>query len=278
MIAVSSTGHGADFVEDTRTVMTLPLCGSATVAVDDDEFLVRPGDMFVLGPSERKSRLRPGSPHDTYESFTVITPENRPPDLQSLASGLRSAEHFSAPDTRREKLTELLRFCFEFLATSELVTSRSIRLQEALIEDALIETLTPTAGIRRRPNALANRAADIIEESYADAITVTDLAAILGTPLRTLQKQFRAAHGITVRDYLSSVRLSALRRALETGGEEVSVTSAALDAGLFHLGRASAAYRRRFGELPSETLRRNDGGRSEGGALDRTTRKPGAQD
>lgn len=36
-----------------------------------------------------------------------------------------------------------------------------------------------------------------------------------------------------------------------------TVTSAATECGFFHLGHFSMSYRRHFGELPSETLRRS---------------------
>jgi AraC-like DNA-binding protein len=37
------------------------------------------------------------------------------------------------------------------------------------------------------------------------------------------------------------------------------VSDAALDSGFVHLGRFAVAYRRRYGESPSETLRRTRG-------------------
>ncbi|MBN9274969.1 MAG: helix-turn-helix domain-containing protein, partial [Mesorhizobium sp.] len=44
--------------------------------------------------------------------------------------------------------------------------------------------------------------------------------------------------------------------ALREADEKTSVTDAAYAAGFGHLGRAASAYRRRYGETPSETLRR----------------------
>jgi transcriptional regulator GlxA family with amidase domain len=49
-------------------------------------------------------------------------------------------------------------------------------------------------------------------------------------------------------------RLERVRAALLTSEESTSVV--ALDAGFTHLGRFAAAYRERFGELPSATRSR----------------------
>jgi transcriptional regulator GlxA family with amidase domain len=52
--------------------------------------------------------------------------------------------------------------------------------------------------------------------------------------------------------YLRNVRLDHCRRLLVAG--TASVTDVAQQCGFTHLGRFSAAYKERFGELPSHTL------------------------
>jgi len=46
------------------------------------------------------------------------------------------------------------------------------------------------------------------------------------------------------------------RRELSTAGAQKSVTEVAVHDGFTHLGRFTEAYRRAYGESPSETLRR----------------------
>ena len=58
------------------------------------------------------------------------------------------------------------------------------------------------------------------------------------------------------RDYLLDVRLSRIHDDLVTGDPSVtSVTDVALRWGITHTGRFAAAYRRKYGYAPSETLR-----------------------
>ncbi len=45
-------------------------------------------------------------------------------------------------------------------------------------------------------------------------------------------------------------------RRLERGGSEARIIDIAFDLGFTHLGRMAGAYRAKFGETPSATLRR----------------------
>lgn len=55
---------------------------------------------------------------------------------------------------------------------------------------------------------------------------------------------------------LRRVRLAQARADLEAPGHNTSVTTVAYDCGFSHLGRFAREYARRYGESPSETLRR----------------------
>ena len=55
---------------------------------------------------------------------------------------------------------------------------------------------------------------------------------------------------------LRRARLAQARADLEAPGHDTSVTIVAHDCGFSHLGRFAQEYARRFGESPSETLRR----------------------
>lgn len=136
VVSVVTTGHSASFTEADRTAITLPKCGHADVVVDRRRFSVSPGDMVALGPSERQSRLSAGSAGKFYKSYTVIAPANWP-------FGLSEDALYCGPDLKRLKLMELLEFSFTYLSNPERVTDRTILLHEALVEDALVETLTP---------------------------------------------------------------------------------------------------------------------------------------
>jgi AraC-like DNA-binding protein len=100
------------------------------------------------------------------------------------------------------------------------------------------------------------RAQDFMAANAARAISMADIAAASGVSLRSLQDAYRKSRGVTLGEGLLSLRLERFRESLMERGAVVSVTDAAFSAGLGHLGRAAAAYRARYGETPSKTIRR----------------------
>ena len=56
--------------------------------------------------------------------------------------------------------------------------------------------------------------------------------------------------------YLRDARLRQVRQALLRADPEACVTGIAMNSGFAHMGRFSVAYRRQFGESPSQTLKR----------------------
>jgi AraC-like DNA-binding protein len=100
------------------------------------------------------------------------------------------------------------------------------------------------------------RAQDYMAANAERAISMAEIAAAAGVSLRSLQDAYRKARGMTLGNGLLALRLDRFRTALLSGECKFSVADAAFAAGFGHLGRAAAAYRERFGEAPSETLRR----------------------
>ena len=85
---------------------------------------------------------------------------------------------------------------------------------------------------------------------------LAELAAIAGVSGRTLQRQFLAFVGKTPRAVLREIGFETARRELLQGAPGVKVMDVALRCGFPHCGRFSIAYRRRYGETPSQTLKR----------------------
>lgn len=103
-----------------------------------------------------------------------------------------------------------------------------------------------------------SRAIDYIEANSAEPLTLSAVAAAAGLSIRTLQQQFQRRFGAGPMRYLRMARLEQARLRLAAGGG-LRVTDVALDCGFSHLGEFALAYRERFGEPPSATLRRAGG-------------------
>ena len=104
--------------------------------------------------------------------------------------------------------------------------------------------------------ALVRRATEYIEAHAAEAFTIPQLAKHLGVSTRTLQVSFARNVGVPPSAYVRDVRLARVHADLVAADPvDTSVTERAAAWGFLHQGRFSEQYRRRYGQLPSQTLR-----------------------
>ncbi|MBY4611327.1 AraC family transcriptional regulator [Rhizobium sp. 9T] len=98
-------------------------------------------------------------------------------------------------------------------------------------------------------------AIDFMHAHIAEPISLSEIATAARVSIRTLQQGFRQFRNTTPIAYLHEIRMVAARRDLLESGAKQAVADIALRWGFTHLGRFAAEYRKRFGELPSQTLR-----------------------
>lgn len=95
-----------------------------------------------------------------------------------------------------------------------------------------------------------------LQERIKDDVSVEELAALCNVSVRTLYNLFAKEVGTTPKLFIKQMKLQCLQSDLKQGIGARNVTEIALDYGFTHLGRFSSDYRKLFGELPSETLRK----------------------
>lgn len=121
---------------------------------------------------------------------------------------------------------------------------------------AFVLAVMPDAGEAAPRPRIVKRVLDGIDEDPSLPWTATDMAEVAGVSVRRLQEGFREYLGMCPRDYLLDVRLSRIHDHLAAGDPSATtVTDVALRWGITHTGRFAAAYRRKYGCAPSETLR-----------------------
>ena len=90
------------------------------------------------------------------------------------------------------------------------------------------------------------------------SLYVTDLCKAAGVSERTLEYAFKEVMGLTPVAYLVRLRLHRVRQGLLAAPlGSTTVSAQALNWGFWHFGEFTRAYKECFGELPSDTLRRN---------------------
>lgn len=134
------------------------------------------------------------------------------------------------------------------------------RLQETLMT-VLLDTLPHNQCAARGSDGMVVsprfviRAQAYIEQHVHEPLTAGDIAEHVGVSVRSLFAGFRKYRDTSPMAYLKDLRLDMARTELRTATTlRGCVTRIALKWGFSHFGQFSAAYRRRFGELPSETL------------------------
>lgn len=166
------------------------------------------------------------------------------------------------PD-RLASLERLTRLVFEESAAAGAVASDAAlgaELQQVML------ALLGVAGRGLDPGAAADdpailprsvrRAQALMIAAPSGGMSLPALASRCGVSVRTLQENFRQFTGMTPSQWWRGYRLDRTHAALRAGRPGTDVTATATAYGFFHLGRFAEHYRARFGEPPSETLRR----------------------
>ncbi|MGE3286097.1 MAG: AraC family transcriptional regulator [Pseudonocardia sp.] len=136
-------------------------------------------------------------------------------------------------------------------------------LEEFLMSSLLLlqpsnyhEELVRPAG--RRERGVVTKATDYIEAHLSERITLGMIARNVHMSVRSIQQAFHDELGMSPVAYIRERRLTRARDELTDAlpSDGVTVTSVAQRWGFGHLGSFSVEYRKRWGESPSETLRR----------------------
>ena len=101
---------------------------------------------------------------------------------------------------------------------------------------------------------LVRRADDYMRACLGGPLSLLELCRELGVSERTLLYAFREVRGLSPMAYFNAARLNAVRQELKAAPGTAAVHEVAERWGFRHSGELAAAYRRLFGELPSQTL------------------------
>jgi AraC-like DNA-binding protein len=126
-----------------------------------------------------------------------------------------------------------------------------VHCQPSTYSEALQATVAPAA-----PRYVV-KAIEFMHANLAQDISIGDLASAADVGTRALHEGFRRFRSTTPMAMLRAIRLTQARTALLAADERKHVATIAMESGFTHLGRFSRLYRARYGEMPSQTLRRS---------------------
>lgn len=224
--------------------------------------------IFHFRPNER---IVTSSPAGQPWAFGIVTvPFDR---LAAYGSEVTGLDHgvpldddrmFAGPEAGMASLVALMADMSRLARETPWVIAepQPARALSGKILDVLVGCLTQ--GIVRRDRAALGRHRQIImrfrqamDDRPEDMLSLHDICAEVGVAQRTLGLACQELLGQGPMQYARDRRLDHVRDRLLAGDPvTTSVTAVAMQLGFWELGRFAIAYRQRFGERPSDTLRR----------------------
>lgn len=247
-------------------IVQMTLAGEARITQGNESFLLRAGEMCVLGSNHMIRQVF----NEGYKHFSVKIPIAELDGLLTDELGYRPGElRFSPRPLRLEGVAatfaQMIRTICDDIDQGR--TGYNHPRTAGSAEDILKRLLL--AAVPHNHSALFDgsgpppapfyvwRVEEYIRSHADQPISLGDLISVSGVSGRSLHAGFRRFRDITPMGYLKNHRLALARAALAKGLDRgLSVTDVALECGFTHLSRFARDYFDRYGELPSATLRR----------------------
>jgi AraC-like DNA-binding protein len=251
----------------TYYIVATPSAGHLTVGYGRESLVVNPGYGVVLGPSE--SLVFEGWSPDCKVFGARINRDDLENDLATMLGRpiagpikFKFLIDLNAGEARSflraiDLMYDEARHPDGMTKNPALSTHMSRLARTALLvchPHNFSEELTEPAG-QILPRTI-QQAVELIEAEPDRVATVTDIAAAACLSVRAVEDGFKRHLGLPPMAYVRQTRLARVRSDLiDAEPESTTVSQVASRWGFGHLGRFTEAYRRRYGELPSQTLR-----------------------
>jgi AraC-like DNA-binding protein len=247
--------------------VNVPIAGAVESHCGQRQTVAVPGTAAVFTPREHTFLPRWG--HDATQLCIKISRRTLDDELEALLghpvpSWVRFDLALDVTSGPGRSWLDTLRLLLSELDSPDSLLHRSERhreyLERLVIGGLVLAQRHDYADELRAPRPPARprsikRVVEAVEAAPERPWSLTDLARCAGVSGRRLQQGFAEHVGMSPMAYLRRVRLERAHHDLRTG--LWPVTDVAYRSGFTNLGRFANAYRERFGETPSETLRRS---------------------
>lgn len=265
LVALASSAFVLEAKDAPKGILMLPVCGFTVTR--------RESRTFEWGAGKSALYLPPGgcSAQSTARSVVGLDVDPTAFDRVMLAMlGGQSPPRTTAFSFARPLPVELMRNRIDFgkailslIATLDSFEGDETLIERSGIDDAILRTvalllnfeqLSDAAVDAKVPRAMVQLACEYIDANLTNPISLTDLEFLTGLSRRSLQYGFRAAFDCTPMQWVAQRRLEAVRRQILEAPPGANLTMIAGEY-FANLGEFARMYRRRYGELPSATLK-----------------------
>ena len=221
--------------------------------------------VMIYSPgSEIDAQSRPG-----FDVYTLSYPESLLDELAQMFGIPSFRKLIKSSDLMTAKLSKCREHTKQILSA---IKEQPLKLNSKTMLDEisfglsqqLISTLVFSRpeyhkpSYRKRDRAL-RRAKAYLGKHGKERVSVRDLCRVTEVSERTLRYVFLEEFGVSPKSYLMAMRLNRVRRQLSHADpSSTRVVDVANHWGFWHMGQFAADYRKLFGELPSETLNRQN--------------------
>ena len=249
-------------------LLQMTISGQVEVHSSQFERTLRPGSVFVMNPGVAYRKYWARDAQQLMIKIPRLRLERHADHAKQGESGVSIVfENRAYPfdGAMRPLLRRVDHLCRDLSDDNGLFGDMAVRRH---VEDALLGALIATVPHVRGSSAsqeisgaipyYLRRAESHLRDNAFRAVRMSEMTALTGVSERTLQDGFLRFRGKSPGQFARDVRLDLARCALiEQKGDDNNVTKIALRFGFAHLGRFSRSYADRFGEYPSDTLRRS---------------------
>lgn len=224
------------------------------------------GDMICIFPQAGELD---SITHDDFDVFPISISEetlNQTCELLELpyiTTLINNSEVFLCNPHKLSELRSWLLSIYHELSsgTAEIRNIRYLKQIEQGLAGRLVRILAerhqPVSAkpLRKRDKALL-AAANYIDESGSEPITIPELCSVANVSERTLEYAFHERYNLSPKSYTLMHRMNNVRKQLRKANpNKHMVSEIARQHGFWHMGQFSADYKKTFTELPSETLK-----------------------
>lgn len=162
-------------------------------------------------------------------------------------------------DKLRHTLNKL---CWEALLTADNYQYLDYQYYSEVLSEQLLSGVVAASPMKvskpaKKRGKYLSRAIDYMDANYEDLISLKQLCDISGTTQRTLEYAFQETFQTSPKAFLTARKLHAARQQLNNPSPNGKIVDIANQQGFWHLGQFAKDYRSLYGELPSDTFKRN---------------------
>ncbi len=261
---VISTGHEVSVEEDDRLTYLFVTQGQAEIEIGDKVIRARPGQGVLLGTGCRTTKVR-NYRSANYAATALLVSKRALEDLDacsgapalSKTTGKINGELAPVSDAFRRLNSYLVYAGSDLLRDASFTPSRRLaQSAEQFLLDLFSEAIGDIpqlgqAGATSTDLKKVRQAEEYMRASLDESIQLADVCQAVGVSGRSLQIAFQKNRGMSPTATLQRIRLEEIHRRLLNNTSNKSITEIAHECGWTHLGRLSAAFKKRFGQSPS---------------------------